>query len=127
MKTIHSAPIQVAIALLLFAGAARTGDAQVLYGSLTGNVTDPSSSAIPGVKVTALNSDTGISRQAETDARGAYLFSNLQLGTYKVTAEAKGFQTMIVDQVAVKANEVRRIDFEVKIAQATESVQVNAT
>ena len=36
--------------------------------------------------------DTGVTRQAETDTRGAYLFSNLQLGTYKVTVEAKGFQ-----------------------------------
>ena len=102
-------------------------DAQVLYGSLTGNVTDPSSAAIPGVKVTALNVDTGVSRQSDTDARGAYLFSNLQLGTYKVTMEAKGFQTMIVDQVAVNANEVRRVDFQAKIAQATETVEVLAS
>jgi hypothetical protein len=103
------------------------GHAQVLYGSLTGNVTDPSSAAIPAVKVTALNTDTGISRQSDTDARGAFLFSNLQLGTYKVTVEAKGFQTMIVDQIAVKANEVRRVDFQTKIAQATETVEVLAS
>ena len=102
-------------------------DAQVLYGSLTGNVTDPSSAAIPGIKVTALNVDTGVSRQSDTDARGAYLFSNLQLGTYKVTMEAKGFQTMIVGQVVVNANEVRRVDFQAKIAQATETVEVLAS
>jgi hypothetical protein len=102
-------------------------DAQVLYGSLTGNVTDPSSAAIPGVKVTALNVDTGVSRQSDTDARGAYLFSNLQLGTYKVTMEAKGFQTTIVGQVVVNANEVRRVDFQAKIAQATETVEVLAS
>src|ERR1022692_482893 len=115
-----------AILLLALACVSRLADAQVLYGSLTGNVTDPSSAAVPGVKVTALNVDTGVTRQADTDARGAYLFSNLQLGTYKVTIEAKGFQTMIVDQIAVKANEVRRVDFEVKIAQATETVEVLA-
>ena len=102
-------------------------DAQVLYGSLTGNVTDPSSAAIPGVKVTALNVDTGVSRQSDTDARGVYLFSNLQLGTYKVTMEVKGFQKTIVDQVVVNANEVRRVDFQAKIAQATESVEVLAS
>src|SRR5260370_2128531 len=102
-------------------------DAQVLYGSLTGNVTDPSSAAIPGAKVTALDVDTGVTRQSDTDARGVYLFSNLQLGTYKITVEAKGFQTMIVDQVAVKANEVRRVDFQTKIAQATETVEVLAS
>src|SRR3954453_13508138 len=106
--------------------AAETCNAQVLYGSLTGNVTDPSSAAIPAVKVEAANVETGVTRQAETDARGAYLFSNLQLGTYKVTVEAKGFQTTIVDQIAVKANEVRRVDIQAKIAQATETVEVLA-
>src|ERR1039457_867250 len=97
-----------AILLLALACVSRLADAQVLYGSLTGNVSDPSSAAIPGVKVTALNVDTGVSRQAETDARGAYLFSNLQMGTYKATVEAKGFQTTIVDQIVGNANEVRR-------------------
>jgi len=114
------------VALLVVAAFCSIGHAQVLYGSLTGNVTDPSSAAIPGVKVTALNTDTGVSRQADTDTRGAYLFSNLQLGTYKVTIEAKGFQTTIVDQIAVKANEVRRVDIQAKIAQATETVEVLA-
>ena len=113
--------------LIALASTSHTLDAQVLYGSLTGNVTDPSCAAIPGAKVNALNVDTGVSRQSDTDARGAYLFSNLQLGTYKVTMEVKGFQTTIVDQVAVKANEVRRVDFQAKIAQATETVEVLAS
>src|ERR1022692_2737935 len=116
-----------ATALIALACASPTLDAQVLYGSLTGNVTDPSSAAIPGVKVTALNAETGVSRQVETDARGAYLFSNLQMGTYKVTSEAKGFQTTIVGQIVVNANEVRRVDIQAKIAQATETVEVLAS
>src|SRR5260370_36052699 len=78
-------------------------DAQVLYGSLTGNVTDPSSAAIPGAKVTALDVDTGATRQSDTDTRGVYRFSSLQSGTYKITLESKGFQTMIWGQVAGRA------------------------
>jgi hypothetical protein len=119
--------LRFATLLIALACASPSLDAQVLYGSLTGNVTDPSSAAIPGVKVTALNVDTGVTRQAETDARGAYLFSNLQMGTYKVTSEAKGFQTTIVDQIVVNANEVRRVDIQAKIAQATETVEVLAS
>jgi hypothetical protein len=127
MRNARSVSTRCLAALLVLLGVGSVGHAQVLYGSLTGNVTDPSSAAIPGVKVTALNADTGISRQSDSDARGAFLFSNLQLGTYKVTVEAKGFQTMIVDQIAVKANEVRRVDFQTKIAQATETVEVLAS
>src|SRR5450631_1257605 len=102
MKQMYLSVFRCATVLLALACASRLADAQVLYGSLTGNVTDPSSAAVPGAKVTALNVDTGVTRQSDTDARGAYLFSNLQLGTYKVTIEAKGFQTTIVGQVVVK-------------------------
>ena len=127
MKLRTPSMLRFATLLIALACASPSLDAQVLYGSLTGNVTDPSSAAIPGVKVTALNVDTGVTRQAETDARGAYLFSNLQMGTYKVTSEAKGFQTTIVDQIVVNANEVRRVDIQAKIAQATETVEVLAS
>jgi hypothetical protein len=112
--------------MLLLSGVCRVSYAQVLYGSLTGNVTDPSSAAIPGAKVQAVNVQTGVARQAETDSRGAYLFSNLQLGTYKISVDATGFQTSIADGVRVNANEVRRVDFGVQISAATQSVEVLA-
>jgi hypothetical protein len=102
------------------------GRAQVLYGSLTGNVTDPSGAAIPKAKIDALNVDTGVAKQTETDPRGIFLFSNLQPGVYKVTVTSQGFQTTIEDKVQVNANEVMRTDFHVQLASATSSVEVNA-
>ncbi len=118
--------VRCAAVLLVLAAACSVGHAQVLYGSLTGNVTDPTDAAIPGARVEVLNAGTGVSRQAETDARGGYLFSNLQLGSYKITVESKGFQTTIMDNVTVNANEVRRVDFRVQIAQAIQTVEVAA-
>ena len=38
--------------------------AQVLYGSLTGNVTDPSGAGVPNGKVAATNTETGVSASA---------------------------------------------------------------
>jgi hypothetical protein len=65
---------------------------QVLYGSLTGNVTDPTGSAIPGAKVEAVNLATGVVKPATTGERGAYVMSDLQTGTYKVTISATSRQ-----------------------------------
>ena len=47
--------------------ASGTASAQVLYGTLTGNVTDSSGAVIPGAKVEALNVGTGTARQTTTN------------------------------------------------------------
>ena len=121
-----SFPIWCSVVLLALSGIFSAAHAQVLYGSLTGNVTDPTDAAIPGAKISATNVGTGISREAEADVRGAYLFNDLQPGTYKVTATAQGFQTMAVTNVIVNANQVKRVDFLVQIATASQSIEVAA-
>jgi Carboxypeptidase regulatory-like domain/TonB dependent receptor len=100
--------------------------AQVLYGTLTGNVADPSGAAVPGAKVEALNTETGVGRQATTDERGAYLFTNIGSGVYKVTVAAHSFKTMVETNVIVNTNEVRRVDFALQISQTSETVEVSA-
>jgi hypothetical protein len=44
--------------------------AQILCGSLTGNVTDRTGAAVPGAKIDAINIATGIARQAVSDEHG---------------------------------------------------------
>jgi hypothetical protein len=119
--------IGCAVALLALVSVCGVANAQVLYGSLTGNVTDPSSAAVVGAKVEALNVDTGVARQANSDERGAYLFSNLPPGVYKITFTAKSFKTVVADNVRINANEVRRIDTGLQIATTSETVEVNAS
>ena len=109
-RRILSFPTWGSVALLVFSLFIKAADAQVLYGSLTGNVTDPTDAAVPGAQVQATNVGTGVTLQTVTDARGAYIVNNVQMGTYKVTFTAKGFQTSVVNDVVVNANEVRRVD-----------------
>src|SRR5215469_16092718 len=107
--------------------AASSLDGQVLYGSLTGNVTDPSGAAIPQASVEARSVGTGVARATVTDSRGVYTFNDVAQGTYKVSVAANGFQTMIENNVTVTVNEVRRVDFTTKLAQTSETVEVSAS
>src|SRR5579864_907527 len=100
--------------------------AQVLYGSLTGTVTDPSGAAVLGAKVEAQNVGTGVSQQGVTDANGIYRFSTLLPGTYKVTISAPNFATQVSQGVRVDVNEVRRVDAPLKLATATQTTTVTA-
>src|SRR6266567_3671614 len=73
----------ICAAVLLAMTAVPHCDAQVLYGSLTGNVTDPASAAVPGVHIEAVNQETNVKSETNTDERGIYRFTNLQPGLYK--------------------------------------------
>src|SRR5262249_26690345 len=96
--------IRIALLTLLAFMTPRAARAQVLYGSLTGNVTDQSGAVVAGAKVEALNTGTGVSTSVVTDERGAYLFSNLQAGVYKVTITAQAFKALAQDNVRIDVN-----------------------
>jgi hypothetical protein len=107
--------------------APRTAQAQVLYGSLTGNVTDPSGAVLPGARVEALNVNTGLARQVTADDRGVYLFTELQPGVYKVTISAANFSPVVTENVRIGANTVRRVDVQLQLAQVSQQITVEAS
>src|SRR5262252_6878817 len=125
MKKRHLIP--PALLLLLELATPRGVDAQVLYGSFTGNVTDQSGAVVAGAKVEALNIGTGNSTSVVTDERGAYLFNNLQAGIYKVTITSANFKALAQDSVRIDANATRRLDAELQVGNVTAVVQVTAT
>ena len=111
------------VGLCILPGGAK---AQVLYGALTGNVTDPSSAAVPDAQVEALNMATGVSRQTTADSAGIYRFAELQPGIYKVTVSAANFGASVAENVRVEANNTRRVDVQLQLKAQTESVTVSA-
>ena len=107
--------------LLLFASGVK---AQVLYGSLTGNVTDSSGAVLPRASVEALNVNTGVARQVTADDKGVYLFPALLPGTYKVTISAPNFTTLVTENVRVDANTARRVDAQLPVAKQRQMIEV---
>ena len=118
------AVLPFSIAVVLFAPWAAT--AQVLYGSLTGNVTDASGGTVPGVRVEALNVNTNIAKQSVTDVRGVYLIGDLQSGVYKVTFEASGFAGVAQSGVQIVQNTARRIDVQLQLAAVGQNITISA-
>lgn len=114
-------------ALALTISLAPHARAQVLYGSLTGNVTDATGAAVPAAKVEALNVATGIPKQAVSDERGVYLINDLQPGRYKVTISAPAFGTVVQEGVDVSANTTRRADAQLNVSQVNQSLTVDAS
>src|ERR1017187_6316657 len=118
--------VRCAVALLAVIWAGSVCHAQVLYGSLTGNVSDPTGAAVPGVHVEATNQGTNVKAETDTDGSGVYRFTNLQPGFYKVTVTAKSFRTFIETNVEVQGSGIRRVDVALQVAATTQSVEVSA-
>jgi len=119
------APLILLVALALFLGPC-AAYAQVLYGSLTGLVTDASQAVVPGATVEAVNLGTGVTKRTTSNERGICLFSDLQPGVYRVTISATSFSKVVQEGVTIDANRVRRFDATLQVGQLTEAIQVVA-
>ncbi|MBI3681676.1 MAG: TonB-dependent receptor [Acidobacteria bacterium] len=100
--------------------------AQVLYGSLVGNVADPSGAAVPGVTVTVTQTQTGQQRSAQTNEVGGYNLVAVPSGTYIIEFSKTGFAGVKKEGVEVTINNVTRVDQTMQIGTVSESVQVSA-
>jgi len=110
--------------LLLYCSATAFG--QVASSSLLGVVTDPSSAAVSEVKVTARHQATGVSRTALTGTTGQYRIDDLLPGSYTVSAEKPGFKTELTGAVVLEVNQKGRVDLQLQIGVASDSVTVQA-
>jgi hypothetical protein len=97
---------------------------QVLYGSLTGNITDQADAAVPGAKIEVTNLETGNVKTIMTDERGGYLFSDLQPGIYKVLVTMPAFKSAINENVAIAANNTLRFDTKLEVGDVNATVTV---
>jgi hypothetical protein len=91
-----------------------------------GAVRDPSGAVLPGVEVTATQTDTGITRNTVTNETGSYVLSNLPLGPYRVEAVLPGFRTYVQTGIVLQVNSSSVINPFLQIGQLTESVEVQA-
>ncbi len=111
---------------LIFALLPSAAKAQVLYGSIVGNVKDPTGAAVPGAAVTITHRQTNQSRRATTNESGGYAFSTVPSGSYTVLVTAPGFSAFTEEQVLVAINNVTRVDATLKVGAVSETVLVTA-
>src|SRR5262249_41071718 len=71
---------------------------------ISGTVTDPSGAVLPGVQITATQTDTGIVRTTISDEAGVYALPNLALGPYRLEASLPGFRTFVQIGIVLQVN-----------------------
>ena len=114
-RSLHRA-VMVAAGLLVFTFLSAQLPAQTLYGTLVGNITDPSGLPVVGATVRAEHSGTGLARETKTNERGGFLFSDLQSGSYDMTVRADSFAPVTTTGLQISANAVTRADAQLAAA-----------
>src|SRR5689334_6465470 len=101
--------IAVLLATLLV-GLSSPVSGQAVNATLLGTVADSSGAAVGNVKVTITETNTGITRNSQTNESGNYVFPDLPPGTYTVIVEQTGFKKATRTGIDVVVNTSVRVD-----------------
>src|ERR671931_2287774 len=100
--------------------------AQLSTAQLSGRVTDESSAVLPGVTVTATQTDTGFVRSGVTDDSGTYILSNLPTGPYRLEVSLQGFRTYVQTGIVLQVAAAPVINVALSVGNLQETVSVEA-
>src|ERR1700739_4282427 len=100
--------------------------AQAYFGTVSGELSDATGAMVQGAKVLLTDQQKGFTFNTTSDSSGRYLFRSVAPGVYTVSAEARGFAKSVSARLKVDINENATANLTMKVAGATQTVQVEA-
>ena len=91
--------------------------AQTSTADLAGTITDESGGVVRNAEMTLTSQDTGAQRVAHSDAAGRYYFEQLPPGSYRLAAQAAGFQTEVAPRVELTVGRKAVLDLRLKVGE----------
>ncbi|HXH50085.1 MAG TPA: carboxypeptidase regulatory-like domain-containing protein [Terriglobia bacterium] len=122
MRNVQRKAIIAVLSSILLSGALW---AQSDFGTISGYIKDPSGATVPGAAVTVSN-QSGLRRQARTDASGFFSIPNLPPGYYTMTAQATGFQKFLSNNNKLDPSGRLALNVQLKVGATTQTVEVTA-
>src|SRR5687768_10462029 len=115
------------LALLLLLVLAQQARTQIISGTISGTVVDPSGAAILGAPVTLINEGNQATREAKSDQDGLFGFASVQPGSYTIRISASGFSTLERTGNVLRANSFLELGrLPLAVGQTRDSVSVIA-
>ena len=113
-----------ALALALL--TASVAFAQTGSSSLRGTINDTQGRAVAGAQVTIINEQKNFSRTQTTNDDGAYTFTAIPPGTYRLEVQATGFKKAQVSEVVAQIDTPGTFDVQMEAGNISETVSVVA-
>lgn len=122
----RSRPILIVLLCCLFAAAGAFAQTSSTSGEISGRVSDTDGAPLPGVTVTATNTETGLTRTVVTDESGNYQMGLLPPGTYRVNTDLSGFRTETRENVTVLLGSTANLRFTIQPETIAEEITVTS-
>ena len=125
---INKMPINThrAILSILFCALAVPLGAQVVGGTISGVITDPSGAPLADASVTVKSLETGAQRKLASDGTGHYAAPSLSVGRYEVTVAKEGFSTATQTGITLVVAQKAEVDIQLSLGQVQQAVTVEA-
>ncbi len=98
----------------------------VSIAQVSGVVSDPSGSPIPGAKVQITEVEKSVTRNATSDAQGRYTFPNLPVGPYRLGVTASGFKSYVQSGIVLQVGNNVTINVPLQLGAISEHIEVSA-
>ncbi len=98
----------------------------VAVAEVSGNVTDPSGSAIAGAEVSMVETTKQLVRTTTTDQAGRYVLTNLPVGPYRLEVKNQGFKDYIQNGIVLQVNNNIQINVSMQVGSISEKIEVTA-
>jgi len=121
---LHQRPRILPAAVFLYACLSTVSAAPT--GRIFGRITDPSKAVVPGASVTALNEATQNEQSVITDESGNFLFSNVPVGVYTLSAGHAGFKSYRQPGVVLQVDQSVGLNITLQLGETAEAVTVTA-
>ena len=120
-KSITTAFAALLLVVLGCASLWAQGTAQI-----SGTVKDQSGAVLPGVEITATQTETGVARTTVSNETGSYVLPSLPIGPYRLEAGLPGFRTFVQTGIVLQVNGNPVVNPTLEVGQVSEQVEVQA-
>ena len=93
---------------------------------LTGRVRDPSGRAVPSARIRVLHVATATERTANTNDEGIYEIASMQVGSYHIEVQARGFRTFVIENLDVEVARTIVQDIQLELGDVRQEVTVSS-
>src|SRR5271157_413827 len=118
--------VRFAVTILVLSLIPTLSFGQVTTGTIFGTVTDAQGAAVQKATVTVTDVSKGTTDTTTTNDSGNYTVTHLIPDTYSVKIEAPGFKSFEQKSVTVIADASQKIDAQLQVGSASETMEVTA-